>query len=314
MAPAEAARPTATATSPSTSHGPDQDLRRPRGGARPVDAGQARHDLRLPRPQRLGQDHHHPHAVRPADARQRRRAPASATTSAPRADKIKRQRRLHDAALQPLPGPLGAREPGIRRAASTACADPRGAARDDDRAARPRRAARSSSPANCPAAGSSAWRSAPARCPSPQLLLLDEPTAGVDPKARREFWNEIHALAADGLTVLVSTHYMDEAERCHEIAYIAYGELLAHGTVDEVIAQSAARDLHRDRRPTCNALAAELARQARRRHGGAVRHQPARVRPRRRPRWRPPSRPIASDPALQLAARPSRRSRTCSST
>ena len=71
--------------------------------------------------------------------------------------------------------------------------------------------------------------------PSPQLLLLDEPTAGVDPKARREFWNEIHALAADGLTVLVSTHYMDEAERCHEIAYIAYGELLARGTVDEVI-------------------------------------------------------------------------------
>ncbi len=74
--------------------------------------------------------------------------------------------------------------------------------------------------------------------PSPQLLLLDEPTAGVDPNARREFWNEIHALAADGLTVLVSTHYMDEAERCHEIAYIAYGELLVRGTVDEVIASS----------------------------------------------------------------------------
>jgi ABC-2 type transport system ATP-binding protein len=74
--------------------------------------------------------------------------------------------------------------------------------------------------------------------PSPQLLLLDEPTAGVDPKARRDFWNEIHALAAQGLTVLVSTHYMDEAERCHEIAYIAYGHLLAHGTVDEVIANS----------------------------------------------------------------------------
>jgi ABC-2 type transport system ATP-binding protein len=74
--------------------------------------------------------------------------------------------------------------------------------------------------------------------PKPQLLLLDEPTAGVDPKARREFWNEIHALAARGLTALVSTHYMDEAERCHEIAYIAYGRLLAHGTVDEVIHQS----------------------------------------------------------------------------
>ena len=74
--------------------------------------------------------------------------------------------------------------------------------------------------------------------PNPQLLLLDEPTAGVDPKARRDFWNEIHALAAEGLTVLVSTHYMDEAERCHEIAYIAYGNLLAHGTVEQVIANS----------------------------------------------------------------------------
>jgi ABC-2 type transport system ATP-binding protein len=74
--------------------------------------------------------------------------------------------------------------------------------------------------------------------PNPELLLLDEPTAGVDPKARREFWSEIHALAAEGLTVLVSTHYMDEAERCHEIAYIAYGELLTHGTVDEVVAGS----------------------------------------------------------------------------
>jgi ABC-2 type transport system ATP-binding protein len=74
--------------------------------------------------------------------------------------------------------------------------------------------------------------------PNPKLLLLDEPTAGVDPKARREFWNEIHTLAGEGLTVLVSTHYMDEAERCHEIAYIAYGHLLVHGTVSQVIAQS----------------------------------------------------------------------------
>jgi len=72
----------------------------------------------------------------------------------------------------------------------------------------------------------------------PRLLLLDEPTAGVDPKARRAFWDEIHALAATGITVLVSTHYMDEAERCHEIAYIAYAKLMARGTSDEVIAAS----------------------------------------------------------------------------
>jgi ABC-2 type transport system ATP-binding protein len=69
----------------------------------------------------------------------------------------------------------------------------------------------------------------------PKLLLLDEPTAGVDPGARRDFWDHIHQLAHEGITVLVSTHYMDEAERCHMLAYIAYGKLLAHGTIREVV-------------------------------------------------------------------------------
>src|SRR4051794_34497967 len=69
----------------------------------------------------------------------------------------------------------------------------------------------------------------------PKLLLLDEPTAGVDPKARRDFWEQIHQLAAKGLTFLITTHYMDEAERCHRLAYISYGNLLTHGTVAEVI-------------------------------------------------------------------------------
>src|SRR5213595_1641714 len=72
----------------------------------------------------------------------------------------------------------------------------------------------------------------------PKLLLLDEPTAGVDPKARRDFWEEIHQLAGQGLTFLITTHYMDEAERCHRLAYISYGNLLTHGTVAEVIAHA----------------------------------------------------------------------------
>ena len=72
----------------------------------------------------------------------------------------------------------------------------------------------------------------------PRLLLLDEPTAGVDPKARRDFWDEIYRLAAEGVTALISTHYMDEAERCHRLAYLAYGDLLAAGTAAEVVAAS----------------------------------------------------------------------------
>jgi ABC-2 type transport system ATP-binding protein len=93
--------------------------------------------------------------------------------------------------------------------------------------------------------------------PNPQLLLLDEPTAGVDPKARREFWDEIHGLAAEGITVLVSTHYMDEAERCHELAYIAFGELLAQGTASEVVTQSGLTTWNVSG-PALHKLAAEL--------------------------------------------------------
>lgn len=91
----------------------------------------------------------------------------------------------------------------------------------------------------------------------PRILLLDEPTAGVDPQARREFWDQIHALAAEGMTVLVSTHYMDEAERCHEIAYIAYGVMLARGTTDEVIAASGLHALQGDG-PGADRLASEI--------------------------------------------------------
>ena len=92
----------------------------------------------------------------------------------------------------------------------------------------------------------------------PKLLLLDEPTAGVDPKARRTFWDEIHILAAEGLTVLVSTHYMDEAERCHEIAYISYGKLIARGTADEVVAGSHLVTFHGEG-PDVGKLSAQIA-------------------------------------------------------
>ena len=72
----------------------------------------------------------------------------------------------------------------------------------------------------------------------PRLLLLDEPTAGVDPQARRDFWDEIHRLATEGMTVLVSTHYMDEAERCDRIVYLANGLKVAEGTVHDIIEHS----------------------------------------------------------------------------
>ena len=92
----------------------------------------------------------------------------------------------------------------------------------------------------------------------PKLLLLDEPTAGVDPQARRDFWDEIHRLADEGMTVLVSTHYMDEAERCHDIAYIFNGDLIARGTNDELIAQSGLVTFEAEG-PRADRLAHELA-------------------------------------------------------
>ena len=92
----------------------------------------------------------------------------------------------------------------------------------------------------------------------PRLLLLDEPTAGVDPRARREFWQEIHALAAGGISVLVSTHYMDEAERCHRLAYLAWGQVLALGTGPEIVAAQGLA-AWRVAGPDVDALARELA-------------------------------------------------------
>ena len=91
----------------------------------------------------------------------------------------------------------------------------------------------------------------------PKLLLLDEPTAGVDPQARRDFWDEIHALADTGITVLVSTHYMDEAERCHDIAYIFNGDLIARGTAEELIRDSGLTTYEAEG-PRADRLAGEL--------------------------------------------------------
>jgi ABC-2 type transport system ATP-binding protein len=92
----------------------------------------------------------------------------------------------------------------------------------------------------------------------PRLLLLDEPTAGVDPKARREFWDEIHRLAEAGITVLVSTHYMDEAERCHDVAYIVAGRLIVRGTAEQVVASSGLITFQAEG-PRADRLASQLA-------------------------------------------------------
>ncbi len=90
----------------------------------------------------------------------------------------------------------------------------------------------------------------------PKLLLLDEPTAGVDPRARREFWDEIHRLAAEGLTFLIATHYMDEAERCHRLAFILSGSLLVHGSACRGDGTIGPDDLGGDRSGSCQDLQA----------------------------------------------------------
>src|SRR6202011_4038500 len=94
----------------------------------------------------------------------------------------------------------------------------------------------------------------------PKLLLLDEPTAGVDPKARRDFWEQMHQLAAQGLTFLITTHYMDEAEHCHRLAYISYGDLLVDGTVAGGI-EHAGLTTWSVRGPDLHKLAGELRKQ-----------------------------------------------------
>ena len=137
----------------------------------------------------------------------------------------------------------------------------------------------------------------------PKLLLLDEPTAGVDPKARREFWDEIHRLAGAGVTVLVSTHYMDEAERCHRISYISYGHMLARGTVDEVVAASGLSTFVLRGAPDA-ALMARCRQARRRRPGRAVRRGAACRRPRSRTPRRladapsPPTHGLTVEPGL----------------
>ena len=130
---------------------------------------------------------------------------------------------------------------------------------------------------------------------SPKLLLLDEPTAGVDPGARRDFWDEVHNLASQGITALISTHYMDEAERCHRLAYIAYGTLLAAGTVEEMIHRAGLVTWSVTRKngeAALHDLSAKLKPLPGCGPGGRLRQHPARQRPR-------PKSPGAGNFALQ---------------
>ena len=143
----------------------------------------------------------------------------------------------------------------------------------------------------------------------PKLLLLDEPTAGVDAKARREFWDLIHDMAADGLTVLVSTHYMDEAERCARIVYLSDGKLVVQGTPDEV-AKGSGLVTFEATGADLDVAARALARHAGRRGRGGVRHGAAH-------RRHGPRGAGTGDPIARCGPRPGRRSsrgwKTCSS-
>ena len=226
-----------------------------------------------------------------------------------RSRRDQKARRLHDAAVQLLRGFDHRGKSGFHREAlRTSAAQSRrgkkpGTSRHDRRAAN-----------NLPGTLSGGWkqRLALSACliHEPQLLLLDEPTAGVDPKARRDFWEEIHQLAADGLTVLITTHYMDEAERCHRLAYIAYGNLLASGTVEEVVKTAALTTWEVTGRKSAGA-GGKNPRLPGRGTGRRVRHDAARQRARRGEIAR--QRESVDDRRLSLGDRLNPAWRTCSS-
>ena len=262
------------------------------GGGRRLDAGPPRRDRRLPRAERVGQDHDDPADVRAPAASTPARARCSGTTSAPRAARSRTQvgymtqrfSLYEDLSIEEnldlVAGLYRLPDPRAKVAATLDClglTSPPPA----------------SSRARSRAAGSSGWRSPPASCTRPQLLLLDEPTAGRRPQgAARVLGRDPPRSPRDGMTVLVSTHYMDEAERCHRISYIAYGRLIAEGTVDEVVARAGLHDLRRHR-PRPRRRRPPAARRAGGRAGRRLRHLAARGRPRPRPRSRRRSAEVA---------------------